>query len=419
MRIVHTSDWHAGKAWKGKTRLPELAEVLDGLADYIEQKAVDLVLMSGDVFDTGAPSADAEQVVFRFFKRIGGAGTQSVVIAGNHDSPRRFDAWGILTELVGCHVVSRPRPPEEGGVLDLQVASGERAIVAAVPFANVRSLVAAAELASDDIQARLTYGDQMRRLFDRAAQAFRPDAVNLLMAHTFVDGALVSGSERKVHIGREWAVHGAQLPDLAHYVALGHVHKPQTVHGFGCPAVYAGSALQLDFGEAGDEKSFVVIEAKAGRPAQARQVPYQGGKPLVDLRATLDQIEAEVESLRDAGWLRVTVPASGPASRLDRDLNSRVRRLLPNAVVVKVDVPVAEIEDQSPLPSPQAAAADLYLDYFERQHQRTPEPSLLDAFQRLYERAGGAEPDPTEPDLTEPGPTEPGPTDRNSAAREI
>ncbi|MEM7581896.1 MAG: exonuclease SbcCD subunit D [Acidobacteriota bacterium] len=385
MRIVHTSDWHAGKAWKGKKRLPELQAVLDGLVTFIEEEAVDLLVMSGDVFDTGAPSAEAEQVVFRFFKRLGGIGVPSVVIAGNHDSPRRFDAWGILTELVDCHVVSTPQPAGQGGTLDLKLASGERVIVAAIPFANVRSLVAAEELVSDDQRARGTYGDQMLRLFEQAAAAFRPDAVNLLTAHTFVEGSVVSGSERKVHVGREWAMRATLLP-RAHYVALGHVHKPQDVRGFGCPATYAGSPLQLDFGEVGEEKSFVVIDAEAGGEASVRRVAYEGGRPLVDIRATFEELEADVERLRAAGWLRVTVPAAEPASSLDADVNSKVRRLLPNAVVVKVEMPVIETATDSPAPSPYTTPSELYLGYLERQDERTAEPALLELFQRLYDQ---------------------------------
>src|SRR5438552_2497222 len=103
MRIVHTSDWHAGRIWKNLDRLAELSVVLDNLANFLGSERVDLLLMSGDVFDNTAPSAEAEREVFSFFKRIGSAGIQSVVIAGNHDNPARVEAWGTLAELVGVH----------------------------------------------------------------------------------------------------------------------------------------------------------------------------------------------------------------------------------------------------------------------------------------------------------------------------
>src|SRR5439155_21761166 len=119
MRIVHTSDWHAGRRLKDRDRLPELEAVLNDMAGFIEREKTDLLLMSGDVFETGAPVAAAERAVFSFLKRVGMAGTQSVVIAGNHDSPPRLVAWGTLAELVNVHVGVRPRRAVSGGVLDL------------------------------------------------------------------------------------------------------------------------------------------------------------------------------------------------------------------------------------------------------------------------------------------------------------
>jgi hypothetical protein len=89
MRIVHTSDWHAGRVWKGRDRLPELQNILEHLADFVERERIDLLLMTGDVYESAAPSPEAERAVTTFFKRIGIAGVPAVVIAGNHDSAQR------------------------------------------------------------------------------------------------------------------------------------------------------------------------------------------------------------------------------------------------------------------------------------------------------------------------------------------
>src|SRR5215813_13074275 len=118
MLIVHSSDWHAGRVWKAIDRLPELEAVLENLGDFIERERVDLLLMSGDVFDSRGPSARAERAVFRFFRRVGKAGTKTVVIAGNHDDPARLEAWGMLAELVDVATVARPCRPDQGGVVE-------------------------------------------------------------------------------------------------------------------------------------------------------------------------------------------------------------------------------------------------------------------------------------------------------------
>lgn len=389
MRIVHTSDWHAGRVWKGKKRLPELIEVLDHLARFIADEDVDLLLVSGDVFDSGVPPAEAERAVFRFFKRVGESGIPSVVIAGNHDSPARLEAWGQLTELVGCHVVARPAAPADGGVIELTTRGGEQAVVAAVPFASAHRLVGALEQARDEGAAHGSYADRMRRIFEIVSAPFRRDAVNLLTAHAYIDGAMLAHSERRVHVGDEWAVAASALPASAHYIALGHIHKPQQVSGAGLvPAYYAGSPLQLDFGEVGEEKSFVVVEAEAGKPVQRiERVLYEGGKPLIDHRATLDELadEATVENLRQAGWLRITVPLTVP----DPDVSGKVRRLLPNAVVVRAELPGVESADDEDRPPPGAPAAEVFAAYYRRQYGSSPEPDLIETFQELYRQAGG------------------------------
>src|SRR5205807_695564 len=92
MRIVHTSDWHAGRLWKNLRRLDELEAALGSLADFVATEDVDLLLVSGDIFDNGAPVAEAERLVFRFLRRMGEASVKTIVIAGNHDSPARLHA---------------------------------------------------------------------------------------------------------------------------------------------------------------------------------------------------------------------------------------------------------------------------------------------------------------------------------------
>src|SRR6201746_624935 len=133
MKIVHTSDWHIGRRWKGIQRLDELEAVLDHLAACTEGQAVALVLPPGDVFESRNPPAEAEQLVNRFLVRVGRSGAQMLVIAGNHDDPLRLDARSLLTELVNVQIVGRPRPASRGGTRTLSTRCGEKAIVAALP----------------------------------------------------------------------------------------------------------------------------------------------------------------------------------------------------------------------------------------------------------------------------------------------
>lgn len=386
MKLAHTSDWHAGRVWKRVDRLPELASVLESLGDDLEREKVDVLLMSGDVFDSGAPVAEAERVVFSFFKRLGRAGIETVVIAGNHDSPARVEAWAGLAELVGVHAVARPCPHDRGGAIQLRTRDGARAVVAAVPFASPIRFFSALDLAEGETRPHQRYADGLKQIVANVTSAFREDTVNVLMLHTHVEGAAFSGSERRVHLGEEWAATPQAIPATAHYVALGHIHKPQRLLAAPSPAHYAGSPLQMDFGEAGEQKSFVLVDARPGQPARSERIPYRGGRSLQRVRGTLADLERDAKRLSDPGsllWVSVSLDAPDP------DVNARVRQLLPNAVRVEV-----EFKERSLFDAQTAAAhahaidpAELYAAFVKAQRgEASLDPELLAAFKDLYAR---------------------------------
>jgi exonuclease SbcD len=264
----------------------------------------------------------------------------------------------------------------------IETRCGEKAVVAMLPFASPGAWVSALDIAGEEASARTQYA----RMFERAVQdlsgAFRKDAVNLLMAHTHIEGASFGESERRVHIGEDWAASPEALPSNASYVALGHIHQPQKVDAR-VPAYYAGSLLQMDFGEAGEEKTFVVVTASPGKRvklADIEHVPYQGGVPLVDLRTSLAELEETAGRYR-TGWLRVTVPLT----EKDPDLNRKVRELLPNALVVRAELPETEERPDLRLETGVPPVRH-YAAYHLREHEQAADVAVLDTFQDLYDQ---------------------------------
>lgn len=385
MKIVHTSDWHVGRRWKQLLRMEEMAQILSNLADFIEREAVDLVLHTGDVFDVPNPPAEAEKLVNEFFVRVGRSGARTVVIAGNHDDAGRFDARSPLTEYAQVQLRGRPRSAQDGGACELTTRSGEVAIVAALPFASAGRWVSALQLAEDEGAARSRYAHMFQRAAANLTIPFRAGAVNLFMAHTHLEGAAFGETERRVHLGEDWAATPQTLPTAASYIALGHIHKPQKLAGT-LPAYYAGSPLQLDFGEAGQEKSFVLVNASPGRPAQVEHVPYRGGLPLEDLRATLPELEKMEPSRTSQRWLRVTVPIEEE----DPELNRKVRALLPNALVVHPELAERAQPAQLQLDD-RSSPRERYSAYYHQEYQTSPASPLLEAFQHLHEQVWGEE----------------------------
>ena len=210
------------------------------------------------------------------------------------------------------------------------------------------------------------------------ARAFRTDRVNVVLGHVMIDGAKMGGGEQELTIGMAYAVSPTRLPATASYVALGHLHRHQTIRRAPCPARFAGSLIQLDFGEVDQDKSVVLVEAKAGKPAKAQELPLSAGRRLIDVTGTLDDILAMSETAEDS-YLRVRVKTEGPVP----GIAERVREVLPNAVVVELDYE-RDAHDRPEGGVRTLQPRDQFVHYYQHAHEADPDPALMVAFDRVY-----------------------------------
>jgi len=326
MRILHTADWHVGRTIRGRSRVTEHEAVLAEVTAIAGAHDVDLVLVAGDVFDTAAPSPDAERVVYRALVELA-AVAPVVVVAGNHDSPPRLAAVSPLLAANRVTVAATLARPQEGGVVDL-TSGGVPVRVALLPFLSQRAIVRADDLLNLDADQHAgQYAARSSAVIGALAASFTPDAVNLVVAHLFVTGATVGGGERSAHTVFDYAVPGTALPSSAHYVALGHLHRTQRVPA-ACPAWYSGSPLQLDFGETANASAVLLVDAEPGTPATVRSEALTAGRRLRTLQGTLGQLEAQAGTT-GTDHLRVLVESDARAG-----LAEQVREWFPDAVEV-------------------------------------------------------------------------------------
>jgi DNA repair protein SbcD/Mre11 len=388
MRFLHTSDWHVGKTIGGKSRGEEHRAVLAEILAIAVTREADCLLITGDVFESAAPGTEAEEIVYSFFRDLGRKGIPAVVIAGNHDHERKLAAVAGLLEVVQVTVRHDFRRPDSGGVIELTSDRGEKAAIGTIPFIPEHRMFKAADLMGQEELPFTNYAENMKRILADFAGALgrHPNPIKILMGHMHIDRSELGGGERRLEIGQTYAVPAPSLPAGLHYIALGHIHRPQAIPA-PSPTRFAGSPLALDFGETRQEKSVVLIDVKSPRqPAAIETIPLHMGRALRDLRGTLAALEEAAASIPADDYVRVFVDAAGPVPGLAEE----VRKFLPNAVDVRL---IEQGEEPAADSTPERLAAgrdpaDVYAAYHRAKHRADPQPELLGLFRELHHEAG-------------------------------
>jgi exonuclease SbcD len=283
MRLLHTSDWHIGRSLHGTDLLAEQEQVLGGLSAVVAAERVDVVLVAGDVYDRAVPSADATGVLDRVLSRLRAAGATVVLTPGNHDSARRLGFASGLLAVSGVHVRAETPDLDEPVLL-----SDEHGDVAVYGLPYLEPEVARFELGLPGARSHeAVLAEAMDRV--RADLFLRPGTRSVVLAHAFVGGGQPSESERDISVGGVDLVPGAVF-DGVDYVALGHLHRPQTL----TPRLrYSGSPLAYSFGEAGQQKQAWLVDLDASGMAGVRAVPLPTPRALTVLTGTLEELLAD------------------------------------------------------------------------------------------------------------------------------
>src|SRR4051794_9010422 len=246
MRLLHTSDWHIGRSLHGTDLLAEQESVLGGLAGVVAAEGVDVVLVAGDVYDRAVPSADAQAVLSRVVARLRRAGATVVLTPGNHDSARRLNAFSELLAAGGLHV--RAETPSLDEPVLLADEHGEVAVYG-LPYLEPEVARHELGLSEDGRSGGRSHEAVLTAAMDRVRSDLflRPGTRSVVLAHAFVGGGVASDSERDICVGGVDLV-PASVFDGVDYVALGHLHRPQTLS----PRMrYSGSPLGYSFREGG------------------------------------------------------------------------------------------------------------------------------------------------------------------------
>ncbi len=403
MRLLHTSDWHLGHTLKEVTRDYEHAAFLAWLLETCAREAPDVLVITGDVFDSATPPASAERMWFELLAaaRRARPGMDIIAIAGNHDSPARLGAASAVLRELGVHVIGGL--PRNGAELDLDriliPVAGGRGLVAAVPF--LRPVDVAADV-EDPLAA--VYGEVM--VAARARR--RADQALIVLGHLYVTGAEPSYlSERRVSIGGQESASLRLFPDDIDYVALGHMHRAQRV---GRDTIrYAGAPIALSLDEAGYRHQVITVDFAAGRVTEMRsldvpqvidivRVPKRGKASLPEVLELIAALPARLPGDDPARpYLEISVALERPEPRLRTTIEAALDGKRARLVQLKVELDgdgaalgdrviakrLAELDPR-----------DVFAQLWARNHADPPSAAVVGAFERLLAEVSGDLDDP-------------------------
>ncbi len=322
MRILHTADWHLGRIFHGVHLTEDQAYVLEELIEIVQDAQVDVVIVSGDIYDRAVPPQDAVSLLDDVLSRlVAHVGVPVVLIAGNHDSPERLSFGARLLANSNLHVFGSLVPES------LPVVIGDRygpVDIYPLPFAE--PAVIRERIGGDNIR---DHESALRRILQciRARQAV--DRRSILMAHAAVLGGKRSDSERPLSIGGSETVDPAIFKGFD-YVALGHLHQAQSS---GRDYIqYPGSILKYSFSESLHQKSVTLVEMDATGRCTTERIGLSPRHDVRQIKGTLGDILKKAGSDENReDYIMVTL--------LDRQpvLNAmgRLREVYPNTLHIE------------------------------------------------------------------------------------
>jgi exonuclease SbcD len=336
VRILHTSDWHLGRSFHREGLLTAQAAFVDHLLDVVDSRGVDLVVVSGDVYDRALPQVDAIALADEAFARLAASRARVVLTSGNHDSARRLGFGSRLMDAAGLHVRTDAASVGEPVLVDDDHGT---VAVYGLPYLDPQLLREPWGLPARSHEAALT--EAMRRV--RSDLAARPgDTRSVVMAHAFVAGCAPSDSERDISVGGVSMV-SSSIFDGVDYTALGHLHGP---HVLSDSVRYSGSPLAYSFSEAGQRKGSWLVDLGRDGRVDAEFVEAPVPRPLAVLRGPLEELLADPALAgHEAAWVQATLTDDlRPAQAM-----TRLRERFPHALAL-------HFEPSTPAPG-QAPAA--------------------------------------------------------------
>lgn len=401
MRILHTADWHLGKRLDTYPRLEEQREVLAEICEIADLENVDAVIIAGDLFDTFNPPSEAVELFYKTLKKLSSNGKRLIfAIAGNHDSPERIEAPDVLARECGIVFAGYPNSfiepcklesgicisKSEEGFVEFKLPGFNYPLrVLFTPYANEYRLKTFISTENADQEYRSILSEKWKQLAEKHCDS---NGVNILTAHLYVmkkgETPIEEPEDEKpiLHVGGAQAVYSENFPLGIQYVALGHIHRKQTIDKSPCRITYSGSPLAYSFGEANQDKFIVIIQAEPGKEIIYKSIKLKAGKKL--RRKKFDNLPEAIE------WLSQNKEALVELTIVtEKFLSGEDKKLLTTSHPGIINI-IPEVKDKTFLDSLSCHTIDLsksqeelFKEYFQFKNESLPNERLLNLFKEV------------------------------------
>jgi len=293
MKILHTADWHIGKVLHKHALNDEMAIFLDWLEDLIKSQGIDVLLVSGDIFEVANPAVKDRGTYYGFLSRLIGTGTKVIITGGNHDSVALLDAPQEILKHLDVMVIGGAQDDIHEELIEIKNSTEEtELVVAAVPFLRDKDL---RNLSSDtEFENRAdALREGIKRHYHQLGDICKSEYAgipSIAMGHLYARGASTSESERDIHIGNTGAVDSSVFSNAFDYIALGHIHRPQMVAGSEMIR-YSGSPIALSFSEKNDIKTVLLLEMSDGKLSAPEVIHVPKARDLYKVSGTMVEVK--------------------------------------------------------------------------------------------------------------------------------
>ena len=390
MRIIHTADWHIGKSLDGFSRLEEQKKFLDFFVGQVERISPDIIIIAGDIFDTANPSAIAETLFYDTLSTISAnTSALTVIIAGNHDSPKRLASAKSLAKSHGIIIYeSHDDEIEVGryknanviscndGVIKVEI-NGKTANIIAMPYISENRLGESfADISKSDEDTAKSFQGKFEALIRKKEEFFDKDEFNIMIAHLFAIKASISDEKTGYSLGGAYIVDSSAFAKTADYIALGHVHKYQVVGGTDKRAYYSGSPIHYNKTEVKTQKKVIldiIIDDEKNLSVNEIEIPIFKKIEIWNANSIEEAVTMSLDKKDEESFVYLNIKTDKVIS------NDDIRQIKSNKRDIIQITPIMEIGNIQIVAENMLEKSDeeKFIEFFKERYETEPNENLV------------------------------------------